>query len=178
MVASSERLFGTTIGLIESELGQIAVTTWASIVGATIAPPAESECAVDPVGVATIMPSASKFTSLRPSILRSSLMSRAKAPWFITASFRAMNVASFLPWRYAVTLRSARLSMLYFPLNILSRFSSIFSRFDSVRNPRLPKLTPRMRTLFRHMRRAVLRRVPSPPRTIAKSTFFRSSVLL
>ena len=79
-VTFSWRVSGKTIGRMESELGHIGVIVRLSTVGWTIGPPAESECAVEPVGVATIMPSALNFTTLRLLISRSSLMSRAKAP--------------------------------------------------------------------------------------------------
>jgi hypothetical protein len=49
---------GTTRGRTASVCAAIGVTTIASTPGTTIGPPALSEYAVEPVGVATMMPSA------------------------------------------------------------------------------------------------------------------------
>ena len=49
---------GTTIGLKDNECGQMGVMRIAGTAGWTIPAPAESEYAVEPVGVAIIMPSA------------------------------------------------------------------------------------------------------------------------
>ena len=49
---------GTTTGRLVSVCGQIGVTTNARTSGVTIGPPAASVYAVDPVGVATMSPSA------------------------------------------------------------------------------------------------------------------------
>ena len=48
----------STIGRFESPWEQIGVTTKASTEGSRIGPPAESEYAVEPLGVATMTPSA------------------------------------------------------------------------------------------------------------------------
>ena len=48
----------STTGRFDSVCGEIGDTSSTSTVGSTIGPPAESEYAVDPVGVATIRPSA------------------------------------------------------------------------------------------------------------------------
>lgn len=93
-VMTTSRSFGMTMGRRASVEGQIGVITKASRVGWTIGPPAEREWAVEPVGVATIMPSALKETILRPSISILSSINRADIPWFITASLRARNVSS------------------------------------------------------------------------------------
>jgi len=52
---------GTTSGRTVSECGQMAVTTMHSTSGTTMGPPADSEYAVEPVGVAKITPSAVKL---------------------------------------------------------------------------------------------------------------------
>lgn len=49
---------GITKGLKDSESGAIGVSSVDGTDGATIGPPADMEYAVDPVGVATINPSA------------------------------------------------------------------------------------------------------------------------
>ena len=49
---------GSTIGRLVNVCEQIGVMTTASIVGNRIGPPADSEYAVDPVGVEMISPSA------------------------------------------------------------------------------------------------------------------------
>ena len=61
-----------------------------------IGPPAESEWPVEPVGVATITPSAPNLIIFLWSIATERWISLAKLPWFITASFRATNVLNFL----------------------------------------------------------------------------------
>ena len=53
----SSILAGTTIGLKESECGQIGVSTIAGTLGWTIEAPAATAYAVLPVGVETISPS-------------------------------------------------------------------------------------------------------------------------
>ena len=49
---------GTITGRLVSVCGQIGVIASAATEGKTMGPPAESEYAVEPVGVATISPSA------------------------------------------------------------------------------------------------------------------------
>jgi len=90
------RLSGRAIGLIESDDGQIGLTTKLGTCGWTIGPPAESACAVEPVGVDTISPSALKLTTSLWLISRRIWMSRANEPWLITASLSERYVECFL----------------------------------------------------------------------------------
>ena len=85
-----------TIGLFDSAVGQIGVIIRAGSCGWMIGPPAESEWPVEPVGVATITPSALKLIIFRWSIVTASLINLAKFPWLITASLRATKVLNFL----------------------------------------------------------------------------------
>ncbi len=70
-----------------------------SISGATIPPPAEREYAVEPVGVAMMMPSAEYSPTSSRSSPRSmaSRMTRANPPLWRTASFSAMCSPPGLP---------------------------------------------------------------------------------
>src|SRR5436190_15672920 len=58
---------GTTSGRTASVCGQMAATTMASTLGTTIGPPADSAYAVEPVGVATTIPSAEYCPTSSPS---------------------------------------------------------------------------------------------------------------
>ena len=60
IVMTISRLLGITTGRSERSEGQTGVKIKASTCGCTIGPPAESEWPVEPVGVATISPSALK----------------------------------------------------------------------------------------------------------------------
>src|SRR2546427_4535315 len=58
---------GTTSGRTARVCGQMAATTMASTLGTTIGPPADSAYAVEPVGVATTIPSAEYCPTSSPS---------------------------------------------------------------------------------------------------------------
>src|SRR5207244_11568882 len=58
---------GTTSGRTARVCGQMAATTMASTLGTTIGPPADSAYAVEPVGVATTIPSAQYCPTSSPS---------------------------------------------------------------------------------------------------------------
>jgi len=60
------------------------------------------------------------------------------------------------------------------PWKIFDSILNILSGVVSVRKPRVPRCTPRIATFFLGILRAVLRRVPSPPITIAMSDFVRT----
>ncbi len=89
----------TRSGRKAREWGQIGVARSASTVGRTIGPPAESEYAVEPVGVATMSPSAARVPmGVRP--MRSSKWTmRDSSDWWITTSFRPHSVQTALPRR-------------------------------------------------------------------------------
>ena len=70
--------------------GQIGVMTKTPDSGARIGPPADNEYAVDPVGVATIRPSALNSVNASPSTRARSRMRRDISPRLKTASFNPM----------------------------------------------------------------------------------------
>src|SRR6266700_2722876 len=99
---------GTTSGRTASVCGQIAATTMASTLGTTIGPPAESAYAVDPVGVATTMPSDEYCPTSSPSTETRSRMTRATPPLCTTASFNTIGSARLLPCLSSMKGASAR----------------------------------------------------------------------
>ena len=86
---SSLALSGKTSGLATSEWGHIGVTQKHESFGSTIGPPAESEYAVEPVGVAITIPSARYSLTSRPLSESSRSIILAVEPFAITASLRA-----------------------------------------------------------------------------------------
>ena len=62
------------------------------MVGRMIGPPAESEYAVEPVGVATISPSAASVPMDVEPIRRSSCTMRDSSDWWITTSFNPLSI--------------------------------------------------------------------------------------
>src|SRR2546429_5766937 len=68
---------GTTSGRTARVCGQMAATTMASTLGTTIGPPADSAYAVEPVGVATTIPSAEYCPTSSPSTDTRSRITRA-----------------------------------------------------------------------------------------------------
>src|SRR5438128_11865473 len=77
-----------------STCGQIGVMTKTPDSGDRIGPPAESEYAVEPVGVAMISPSALNSVSVSPFTFAFSLIKRERSPRLTTASFKAWTVES------------------------------------------------------------------------------------
>src|SRR3989454_2972100 len=77
---------GKTSGRTASVCGQMAVTTMASTVGATIGPPADIEYAVEPVGVLTMIPSAEYCATSSPSTDTLRRTTRATPPLCTTTS--------------------------------------------------------------------------------------------
>ena len=68
MYSMRRSFFGMrTIGLLEIVCGQMGVRTRALSSGARMGPPAAKEYAVEPLGVAMIMPSAEKVLRYFPS---------------------------------------------------------------------------------------------------------------
>src|SRR5437867_6665502 len=90
---------GSTIGRLVSVWEQIGVRTTASIVGKRMGPPAESEYAVEPVGVAMMRPSALYAVACCPSTETDRLMIRLIADLVITTSFNATCCANRSPRR-------------------------------------------------------------------------------
>src|SRR6266550_5392139 len=77
---------GTTSGRTARVCGQMAATTMASTLGTTIGPPADSAYAVEPVGVATTIPSAEYCPTSSPSTDTRSRITRATPPLCTTRS--------------------------------------------------------------------------------------------
>src|SRR5208283_5359127 len=84
----SVRSIETTVGLTNPR-GQMKVTTKTSTDESTIGPPAESEYAVEPVGVDTMTPSPLNLTSSSESTPRRKSNILAGLPDDTTSSFRA-----------------------------------------------------------------------------------------
>src|SRR5712691_4912384 len=85
---------GTTSGRTARVCGQMAATTMASTLGTTIGPPADSAYAVEPVGVATTIPSAEYCPTSSPSTDTRSRITRATPPLCTTASFNTIGSAT------------------------------------------------------------------------------------
>src|SRR5947207_9459168 len=95
---------GSTMGRFVSVCEQIGVSTMASTLGNTIGPPADSEYAVDPVGVEMMRPSARYAVAYSPSTDTARLMMRYIADFVINMTLRAMYSQS------AATFRTTRVS--------------------------------------------------------------------
>src|SRR5260370_700620 len=93
---------GTTSGRTPTGWGQIPATTIASTEGTTIGPPAESAYAVEPVGVATTMPSAEYCPTSSPSTDTRNRITRATPPLWTTASFKTPGSARVCPCRSSI----------------------------------------------------------------------------
>jgi hypothetical protein len=87
--------------------GDTAVTTIDSTVGTTTGPPAESEYAVDPVGVEITTPSAPYAPIGSPSIDTSNRTTRAKPPLCSTTSFSERQCIRSRPVGSTALARSA-----------------------------------------------------------------------
>ncbi len=111
---------GMTIGRLVSVCGAIGVTITASTLGRTIGPPAARLYAVDPVGVATIRPSAfTRVTNSSPIHTDKSII-RERAPLVMTTSFSTMCSANVAPPRIVVERSIRRSSMCARPLRAAS----------------------------------------------------------
>src|SRR5437764_15167945 len=86
--------------------GQIGVITKTPDSGSRIGPPADSEYAVEPVGVATIKPSALNSVNDSPFTRVRNRIRRDNSPRLKTASFNALIGFSFAS--ASVTSRTAR----------------------------------------------------------------------
>src|SRR5438067_11761658 len=89
--------------------GQIGVITNTPQSGSRIGPPAESEYAVEPVGVAIIKPSALNSVSDSPLTRVRNRINRDNSPRLKTASFNATIGFCSLPRLGSVTSSNARL---------------------------------------------------------------------
>ena len=85
---------GNTSGRKLRERGQMGVSTSAESDGWTIGPPAESEYAVDPVGVATISPSETLSVKCCPSTYASIVFRCGLLPRWSATSFMTCQVSS------------------------------------------------------------------------------------
>ena len=92
-----------------STCGQIGVMTKTPDSGDKIGPPAESEYAVEPVGVAMINPSALNSVSTSPFTRAFNLIKRERSPRLTTASFKAWTVESTRLFVRSSTDNNARL---------------------------------------------------------------------
>src|ERR1039457_5708439 len=99
---------GTMTGRLVSMCGQMGVRQMAGTDGKIIGPPAESEYAVDPVGVARISPSALYLQTYCASTCTSRSIMRAIELLVRTASFKASKLATTSPER--VDRKSTRLN--------------------------------------------------------------------
>ncbi|MNR05464.1 hypothetical protein D3C85_1214970 [compost metagenome] len=165
----SSLLPSTTIGLPDKVWGYIGTITMASSLGCMIGPPADSAYAVEPVGVATIRPSAFWLQTNWPSICSSNSIIRVDLPGCSTTSFSASPWPIASPWRRTSASSRKRLSTLYWPSSTSATFTSSSSGRISVRKPRLPRLIPSTGVLCRASARAAPSILPSPPTTITRS---------
>ena len=97
-----------TIGLLESENELRGVRTKASTSGDTIGPPAAAEYAVEPVGVATIRPSALSLQSGSELRFTESIIVETPRSAEITASFKLKDEYTFFPSRKTSILSMER----------------------------------------------------------------------
>src|SRR5919197_4353684 len=163
---------GITIGRFVKVCGAIGVSSSASSVGCTIGPPAARLYAVDPVGVATIRPSAlTRVTNSLPIDTDRSII-RDLAAFVMTTSFSAMYSGTDPPTLIVVDRSIMRSSMRPPSRRAASSAGYSSGSVTSVRNPRLPKLTPRIGTFdpVAPMQSAIESSVPSPPSTTTRST--------
>ena len=89
LTISSRALSGNTIGFDETECAHIGVMHIPPRRGSRTGPPADSEYAVEPVGVAAIRPSARYVAIVLPPSRSSISTIRATEPFDTTASFSA-----------------------------------------------------------------------------------------
>ena len=145
----------------------MGVTSIASIVLSSTGPPAEREYPVEPVCVATIMPSAWHFKIGLLSLKISACRIFDGSPVEITTSFNASgNVSSPIFTESLVHFSSLNSSLRILSIALYASLGS-----TSVKNPLTPIFIPKMGGsgfgLFMHVRSIV----PSPPMVIIKSVF-------
>src|SRR5438270_2671414 len=115
-----------------STCGQIGVITKTPDSGSMIGPPADREYAVEPVGVATINPSALNSVSVSPFTRVRNRIRRESSPLLKTASFNA--IIGFSPESGTVTSSNARLVKVIFPFAMHSTASRKAGELAQVRN--------------------------------------------
>src|SRR5262247_2342447 len=99
------------MGRLVSVWEQIGVSTTAGIVGKTIGPPADSEYAVEPVGVEMMSPSARYPVANWPSTDTARLMMRLMADLVMTTSLSATYSDRRSPCRHTWAASITRSSM-------------------------------------------------------------------
>ena len=154
----------TLTGRADSVCGLSGTSVSAGTAGCRIGPCAESAYAVEPVGVATMMPSARSGRRIRRRRASSNSISRPCEPLPITASLSAMVRSIDLPLRARSRHRAASA-----PRSRTCRRGSRRCRPAcrawpmSVMKPRRPWLMPTSGTWWRTSSRAAASMVPSPP---------------
>ncbi len=106
-------------------------------------------------------------------------MRRDRAPLLITTSLTAISVVGADTGRVIVARSISRSSTCVLPASAASSAGYSSGSVTSVRNPRLPKFTPRIGTFTpaRPMQSAMLSSVPSPPSTSTRPTSDTSACL-
>ena len=124
---------------------------------------------MEPVGVATISPSALNSVSTSPSTRVRRRMRRESSPRLKTASFKAiMRVSDFAAER-TVTCKSVRSLNSMSPFAMHSTASLYPDEFEHVKKPSDPTLIPKIGLIASPSSPATLRIVPSPPKTTRRS---------
>ena len=142
-----------------------------STVGTTIGPPADSEYPVEPVGVDTTSPSAEYDPMASSSTNTVNFTTRAKPPLCRTTSFSESQLHRSRPSRSSAQDSSAmRGSETKSPDAKRRTPVTNSSALHAVRNPRRPRLMPRMGTVRPLRKRAPRSSVPSPPSVNNAST--------
>src|SRR5438445_1300997 len=122
-------------------------------------------------------PSARYAVAYRPSTDTERSMMRLIADFVMTTSLSAAYSQTGWPLRTTLAARSIRSSIVIRPARHASRAGSSSSSVVAGRNPSPPRFTPRSGTPRSPTALAIERRVPSPPRTISRSTCDGSSAL-
>src|SRR6266404_6864494 len=159
----------TTSGRSLNVCGQIGVKIMDSTAGCTIGPPADSEYAVDPVGVATINPSARYRHTKSSSIDNSISIIRASAPLVITASFKTNCDSTTSSSRKSDAFSITRSLAESCPASVPSSAEYSSPNVKLVKKPKLPRLTGKIGIPRGAASRAAASNVPSPPNTNNKS---------
>ena len=148
---------------MKSPCAAIGEITTASVSGHTTGPPAEKEYAVDPVGVARIIPSAPYVETSWPSTTNTRCTGCAGSVCFTTASLSAQSVMRFSPGSLMEISKVERFSSWYSPSARRCIRVGIDSGEASARKPMWPALIPSRGILKRRADSAAARMVPSPP---------------
>ena len=160
---------GTTTGLKSLKNGQMGTTHSTSRSGCKSGPPAETQYAVEPVGVDTTTPSARRVQISPSPRVNSKAASRAMAPRLTTASLTAVVVKTVDAPRITATSRRMRRATVNSPRNSSVNRSRQSSRPAVVIKPTRPRLMPKSGTPSAPPCLAAESMVPSPPSTRASS---------